>query len=835
MTRDNTTKRSWITSWRDMPKLGLIGLGILGFLLFVAIFAPLLAPYDPSARVAEPFAPPSWGHPLGANDIGQDILSNLIFGARISLTVGIAAAAAATVIGTLVGLVSGYFGGLVDAVLMRVVDVALSLPFLPLMIVIGVFLGPGLTTEILVISGIIWAGAARELRSQVLSVSRRDHVQAARAMGASRRYALTRHLLPVVFPLVIPQFVRVANVTILLEASLSFLGLGDPTAQSWGTMLFYANARSAFLTDAWIWWVVPPGLCIALAVLSFAFMGYALEERARPRLHSLAPAQLQREKPADPPTSDSFLKVEELTVEYGEVRAVDGVSLELERGQALGIVGASGSGKSTLINAIMGLLRSPALITSGRVLLAGEDLLEAPEDRLRRLRGNRVALVPQAAMNALNPIFPVAKQIAEAIRIHRPVSHRTARWRAIELLEMVGISREQAGNYPHEFSGGMRQRAVIAMALANDPWLLIVDEPTTGLDPRIQNDILQLLKDLQRRMNLAILFVSHDLPVVSRAVDSLAVMRKGKIVEQGPADSILSDPREPYTRRLLTAAQPKRIYPPLVRNETTLLDLKGVSKTYRQTVAAAGVNLEVREGEVVGLVGESGAGKSTIARMVLGLENPDVGEVCFEGRELNGLSRRELQAVRKDLHLVFQDPYQSLPDHLRVQEIVAEPLRIHGEPKTKHRVRGALQNVDLDPARYADRYPPELSGGERQRVALARAGVLQPRMVVLDEPTSMLDAELRKDLLESLERLKDRLGISYLCITHDMLLARAFCDRLVVLRRGRIVEQGPVELVVTESKEIYTRELMQAGLPEANTVDWNRSKTEEPCHKIDRP
>lgn len=818
MTQLGTAARPWITGLRGLPKPGLVGLGMLSFLLLIALFAPLLAPYDPAARIASPFAPPGWEHPLGANDVGQDILSNLIFGARVSLLVGISSAVTATVIGTLVGLTAGYSGGVVDAVLMRVVDIALSLPFLPLMIVIGVFLGPGLSTEILVISGVIWSGAARELRSQTLSVSHRDHVRAARAMGAGRWYVLRRHLLPVVFPLVIPQFVRAANVAILLEASLSFLGLGDPTAQSWGTMLFYANARSAFLTDAWIWWVVPPGLCIAAAVLSFALIGYALEERARPRLHSLAPARVRRRPPTEPAPQDPLLRVEGLTVEYGETRAVDNLSLNLERGQALGLVGASGSGKSTLISAVMGLLKAPARVTEGRVLLAGEDLLGAPESRLRQLRGDRVALVPQAAMNALNPIFPVANQVAEAIRLHRRVSRRAALERAVELLESVGIPREQARGYPHEFSGGMRQRAIIAMALANDPWLLVVDEPTTGLDPRIQNEILELLKDLRRRTNLAILFVSHDLPVVSRAVDSLAIMQDGRIIERGPAASVLSDPRQPYTRRLLTAARPRRAPPPLLLSGSPLLLLEGVRKAYANAVAAEDVDLEVREGEVVGLVGESGAGKSTIGRMILGLERPDSGEILFEGRELSVLSRRELRAVRRELHLVFQDPYQSLPEHLRVREVVAEPLRIHGGQKVEGRVHEALRGVGLEPARYAMRYPSELSGGERQRVALARAGVLQPRMVVLDEPTSMLDAELRKDLLESLEGLKEDLGVSYLCITHDLLLARALCDRLVVLDRGRVVEHGPTESIITEPKEAYTRQLVRAGIPEGDAV-----------------
>lgn len=791
---------------------------MLIILLFVAAAAPLLAPYDPAARIAQPFASPSWDHPLGADDVGQDILSNLIFGTRISLAMGIAAAAAATVTGTLVGLTSGYSGGLVDAALMRVVDVALSLPFLPLMIVIGVFLGPGLSTEILVISGVIWAGAARELRSQALSINRRDHVRAVQSMGASGWYVLVRHLLPVVLPLVIPQFVRAANIAILLEASLSFLGLGDPTAKSWGTMLFYANARSAFLTDAWIWWVLPPGLCIAAAVLSFAFIGYALEERARPRLHSLTPASLQRKEPARPARQDPLLSVEELTVEYGEIRAVDRVSLTVERGQTLGIVGASGSGKSTLISTIMGLLKAPARITTGRVMLAGEDILGVPESRLRQLRGDRIALVPQAAMNALNPIFPVVDQVSEAIWLHRPMNRRAARKQAMELLGMVGISCEQARSYPHEFSGGMRQRAIIAMALANDPWLLVVDEPTTGLDPRIQHEILELIKDLQRRTNLAVLLISHDLPVARQVADSLAIMWQGRIIEQGLARSILSDPQAPYTRRLLIAARPQRIHPPITRSGTPLLRLIGISKAYRNAIAAAEVYLDVREGEVVGLVGESGAGKSTLARMILGLERPDAGKISFQERNLTDLSSRELRTVRKDLHLVFQDPYQALPDHMRIHDIVAEPLHIHNEQKIEQRVLEALREVDLDPIRYAGRYPSELSGGERQRVALARSGVMHPRMVILDEPTSMLDAELRKDLLESLERLRKNLGISYLCITHDLLLARAFCDRLVVLHRGRVVEHGYVESVITEPKEAYTRELVRTGIPEGNPV-----------------
>ena len=799
---------------RRWPWLGYAGAGMLGVLLLMAVAAPLLAPYDPTLQVAEPFARPSWAHPLGANDIGQDILSEVIFGSRVSLTVGITAALVATILGTGVGLTAGYVGGRLDAVLMRVCDVTLSLPFVPLAIVIAVFAGPGLVALILIIPLQLWAEAARKLRAQVLAVSRRDAVQAVEAMGATRAYVLRRHLLPVLTPIVIPQFVRAAIYAIVLEASLSFLGLGDATTKSWGTILSYANARSAFLTDSWLWWIVPPGLCIAAAGLSFAFIGYALEERNRPRLHALAPAR--RRPPSASPTTSSegaaLLQITDLTVRYGAIPAVDGASLDLRRGEVLGVVGSSGSGKSTLAGAIMGLLKAPARVDSGMVRLHGEDLLDAPA-RLQELRGGPLALVPQAAMNALNPVLTIAAQIAEAIRLHRPASRQEAYRRARELLELVGIDAARAGSYPHELSGGMRQRAVIAMALANDPELLVVDEPTTGLDPLIQHGILQLLTELSERLNAGIVLISHDLAVVAEVADTIAVMNAGRIVECGPAAALLQSPRQPYTRRLLTAALPRRVRDHYV-DGAPLLQVSGVSKSYPRAVAAVGVDLDVREGEVVGLIGESGAGKSTLARLILRLERPDEGRILFGGTPLDDLSRRELRS----LHMVFQDPYQSLPDHLRVGEIVAEPLRIHGE-KVGSRVGEALAVAGLDPQRYRGRYPSQLSGGERQRVALARAAVVRPRLIVLDEPTSMLDAELRQELLAALVQLRDQFGVSYLCITHDLVLAKAFCDRLVVLREGRVVEAGPTDVVTSSPTHPYTEMLVRTGLP-ANISLW---------------
>lgn len=544
--------------------IGAVGVGLLLLVALPAILAPLIAPYNPSTQVVAPFSPPTWAHPLGGNDIGQNLLSELIYGSRVSLLIGVLAAVIATVVGTTVGLVAGFFRGLTDAALMRFVDVLLALPFLPLMIVLGVYVGPGLVTEIAVIGAVIWARTAREIRSQVLSLRERSFVVAARSMGASNGYLLTRHLAPAVAPLVIPQLVRAANVAILLEASLSFLGFGDPAAKSWGTMLYYANARSAFLMDAWLWWVVPPGLCIGAVVLGFALVGYALEERVRPRLQTvknsglIAPPVVDTEAPdANTERADVPLMVDGLTVEYvtatGTVRAVDSVSLTIRRGEALGIVGESGSGKTTLVTTVLGLLRPPARIAGGRVLLAGEDLARARMADLQRLRGKAVALVPQSAMNALNPVMTVGDQVAEAITVHQALPRTAVRARVSELLELVGIPASRAGAYPHELSGGMRQRVVIAMALANDPSLIVADEPTTGLDVLVQAEILTLLADLRTRLGLSILFISHDLPVVLRVVDRLAVMYGGEIVEQGDAREIVARPANPYTRRLLAS------------------------------------------------------------------------------------------------------------------------------------------------------------------------------------------------------------------------------------------------------------------------------------------
>ena len=561
-------------------KMGLIGGAFLASLVLVALLAPVVARHDPLASSGRPYESPGLSHFLGTNDVGQDLFAQLVYGARVSLSIGLLSALVAVSVGLAVALIAGYYRGKTEAVLMRAVDLTLSFPFLVLAIVFAAFFGRGLLTTVIVIGGVLWARPARVLRSQVIKVREFQHVTSARAMGASPLRVIGRHVLPRVSALAAAQFVRAANVSVLIEASLSFLGLGDPNRVSWGTMLYFANSSSAFLTDSWVWWILPPGLALTVAVLGLAFLGYAVEEWADPRL--AGPSLLGR---APRPRGDgrrehaglieqapgTVLDVRDLAVHYetaaGPGRAVDGVELSVGEGRIVGLVGESGSGKSTLAMALMGLLRPPARVADGAVLLGGRDLLALRRSEVAALRGREVSLVPQAAMNALNPAYTVHSQVKEVARLTR--EDDKAAVRASELLELVGIPQGRHGSYPHEFSGGMRQRAIIAMALANEPSLLVADEPTTGLDVVTQARILRLLVEMRDRLGVAILLISHDLPLVARVADDLLVMYAGRIVESGPKGTVMDDPGHPYTQAL------RRAFPSLRGPRRRLASISG--------------------------------------------------------------------------------------------------------------------------------------------------------------------------------------------------------------------------------------------------------------------
>lgn len=550
--------------------VGLAGLIMLGLTLFVAVFAPVLAPYDPydtpPVRVEDIYQPPSAEHPLGTDDGGKDVLSELLYGSRVSLLVGFTAAAIAIVIGGTIGIVAGYKAGRTGGALMRFTDFFLVIPDLALQIVLVAILGPSLVTIIIVIGILGWTTTARLVRSQALTVRERKFVARAHAIGASDWHMIRRHIVPLVMPLMLANAVLVISLAILSESTLAFIGLGDPTVISWGKMLNFAFDRGAVSAGAW-WAFFPPGLAIVWVVLATTLLGTALEDVLNPRLkrHHLEAGRDDVVRSVEPPpvvvvpTADApLLSIRGLSVEFespaGPLRAVDDVSFDLARGETIGLVGESGSGKTTAMLGLLRLLPPGGRIVAGQALFDGEDLLSLPPDELRAFRWTRLSMVFQGAMNALNPVQTVGGQVTEAIRLHDPrISKKEANRRTADLLDRVGIGARRANEYPHTYSGGMRQRAMIALALACRPDVIVADEPTTALDVMIQAQILELLGGLSRDLGMSTIIVTHDLGVVAQVCDRVVVMYGGRVAEDAPASRLFAEPRHPYTRALLEA------------------------------------------------------------------------------------------------------------------------------------------------------------------------------------------------------------------------------------------------------------------------------------------
>jgi len=529
--------------------------------------------------------------------------------------------------------------------------------------------------------------------------------------------------------------------------------------------------------------------------------------------------------------SARILELRDVRVDFstidGTVEAVKGVNLHVKAGETVAIVGESGSGKSQLMMAAMGLLASNGK-ANGHVDYRGSNLLAISKAELNSIRGAKITMIFQEPMTSLDPLYSVGDQLIEPIRKHQNLGKADARARAIEMLRLVRIPEPERRmrSYPHEMSGGQRQRVMIAMALANNPDLLIADEPTTALDVTIQAEILELMASLQQRLGMGLVFISHDLNIVKRIAHRVYVMRRGEVVEEGETAALFAHPRHPYTKALLDA-EPTGRKLPVPPNARKMIAATNLRVTFRlgggfmlgpplELRAVDRVSMTLRQGQTIGIVGESGSGKSTFARAVLRLL-PSEGAIDFENRSIQGLTREQMRPLRRELQIVLQDPFGSLSPRMTAGQIVTEGLLVH-EPSISRaerdrRAAQALEEVQLDPS-LRNRYPHEFSGGQRQRIAIARAIILKPKVVVLDEPTSALDRQVQKQIVDLLRDLQQANNLSYLFISHDLAVVRAMADHIMVMKDGRVVEQGTPEDVMEHPREDYTRQLMAAAFAE---------------------
>ena len=549
----------------------------------------------------------------------------------------------------------------------------------------------------------------------------------------------------------------------------------------------------------------------------------------------------------------SFLKIDNLSVNYRmrkeTVYAVKNINFDVKKGEILGLVGESGSGKSTLGNAIINLIDEPGKISNGKVVLDGINIHENLKD-IQKYRGKKIGLIFQDPQTSLNPLLTIGEQLIETIQTHLDLDFKDSKNRAINLLQEVGIKNveNRFDNYPHQFSGGMRQRVVISLALCCEPELLIADEPTTALDVSIQSQILELIKTLTKERNLAVILITHDMGVISETADRVAVMKNGDLVEIGTTKEILTNPKEIYTKSLISSVPPtnKKIsrFKIMEKKENkengtnikildrwnkknltfqNLIEIKNLKKTFQEgmfteaskntVMAVDDVSFNIKEGESFGLVGESGSGKSTIAKMIVNLFKPSSGEIFFDNVCITKIKKNsEMMNFRKQIQMIFQDPYSSLNGRLKVEDIIAEPIKLHNPTITnndlKNYINDLLESVELS-KRSSTRYSHEFSGGQRQRISIARALATQPRLLVCDEPTSALDVSIQAQILNLLKDLQEQLNLTILFISHDLPVVRQMCDRIGVLRNGKLCEVSDTEKLFLEPKHEYSKELLR--------------------------
>jgi ABC-type glutathione transport system ATPase component/ABC-type dipeptide/oligopeptide/nickel transport system permease subunit len=850
----------------------LLGFGLIALFVLLAIFAPLLAPYDfNQARGDDGMLfgtqqSPSLDHLFGTTVGGTDVLSRVIYGARTAVIVIVLAVILSGVVGVPLGLLSGFLGGWLDRGLVFVMDALYAFPSLLLAIVVSIVLSGGSSGAV---GGILAAAVSitvvfvpqyyRVVRNATLSVKSEPYVDAARVVGVRTPRILRRHVfanvsqsLPVIATLN-------ASEAILTLAGLGFLGFGiEPSAAAeWGYDLNKALPDAA----SGIWWTgVFPGAAIVLIVLGATLVGESLNDILNPLLRTRRGETTTADEaeigdfdapvapvvPAGDPQRVAALSLSDLSVTFrtdaAPVQAVDGISFDVAPGEVLAVVGESGSGKSVSSRAVLGLLPSTAEV-SGSATVRHRDgepreLIGMSSRALQPIRGDEISMVFQEPSTALNPVYTVGWQIVEGLRAHGDMSRKQARARAVELLELVGMPdpAERVDYYPHQLSGGQKQRVVIAMAIASEPDVIIADEPTTALDVTVQAAILELLLSLRDRLGTAIVLITHNMGVVADMADRVAVMYRGAVVEQAPAEQLFASPEHPYTRALLEAVPhlgrgdgPDPVptdADPVLQIDDLVVEFAG--RLGRPSFRAVdGVSLTVRRGEVLGLVGESGSGKSTIGRTAVGLQQPTSGSVSVSGTTVSGLSDRELRPLRSRFGFVFQDPAASLNPRMSIADCIAEPLHVQtdlADQAVHQRVRELLDSVELSGA-YAERFPHELSGGQRQRVSLARALALDPDLLIADEPTSALDVSVQARVLELFTELQQRLRFACLFISHDLAVVDALANRVAVMQHGRLVEVGDRAQVLGSPQQEYTQRLI-AAVPVPDPVEQRRRRAE---------
>ena len=789
-----------------------IGGALCALILLAAILAPVLAPYSPSAQnLTGGLLPPSPEHWFGTDQLGRDVLSRMLFAAQTDLRIALSAAAAPLVIGVLVGLVSGYFGGATAWTAARVTDTVIAFPFYVIVIAIVFAVGAGEGGIILAFALVGWVGYARVIGSMTAALRDSGWVQAARGGGLSHARVMLRHVLPNVLPQAIVLLATEIVLIMVAVVTLGYLGLGiQPPTPDWGTMI--ADAQQ-FITTHW-WLSAFPGLAVVVTGIALSLLGDGLGDVLRVSGSRAAGTRSRRKSARTVPATTSNVERGRVRLRGVRVEAmgtarelVHGIDLDVAPGEALGIVGESGSGKSLTLRAVLGMLPTGTRISGGEVAVAGS-----------------IGMVFQDPLTALDPLSRVGSQVREAMRAaDGPSAGGTMSSRVVELLRSVRLPDPEriARSYPHQLSGGQRQRVVIAMALAGDPGVLLCDEPTTALDVTVQREVLALLQTLRRERGLTLVFVSHDLAVVSSMCDRVVILRDGRIVEMGETSRVLSAPQEPYTRALLDAVPqlpalalasapalepvPRQTHteghtqrPTQSQTQPPSLSVRGAEVRYGGFVAANAVSFDVPQGGAIGIVGESGSGKTSVARAIAGQVPLASGTIQLDGAPLR--HRRDTR-----IQLVPQDPTSSLNPRMTVGQTLRELIARH---RTRRSVVELLATVRLE-SDVARAYPHELSGGQRQRVALARALAVEPRVLIADEVTSALDVSVQAVVIELLATLRRDFGLTLVFISHDLAVVHELCDDVVVMRAGEVIEVGGTEFF-TQPRTPYSRALLEA-------------------------